>query len=260
MDAKKLLVLIPAYNEEDNIGRVLDDLEAAGVYEVADVLVVNDASVDRTADIAEKKGCRVLTQIYNMGYGTALQVGYKYAVRRDYEHVIQMDADGQHDVCNIHSIYEALLKPDEDGLCPDIVIGSRFMGAGNDLVPTGIKLFAIKFFRILIRILTGLWVEDPTSGLQGLSRRTFLYYSQYEHFDDRYPDANMLTQMALLGCRIEEIPAIMHKRRVGTSMHSGLKPILYMFLMIITVIGVWFRYGVMKEDKGVLDAEFIRKK
>ena len=253
-----LLIIIPAYNEEENLRLLLKKMGESGVSEIADVLVINDASTDGTAEVVRESGHALLNQVYNMGYGSALQSGYKYAVRQGYKYVIQMDADGQHDISNIAHIYKALITPDENGLCPDIVLGSRFLYKDNELKPSLWKSFAIKYFRLIIRMFTGIWVSDPTSGLQGLSWRVFNYFAGFDHFDDRYPDANMLTQMLCLGCRLKEIPAVMHVRSAGKSMHSGIRgPIIYMFRMTLEVFAVGIRYGIMNEDKGVLDAKSV---
>lgn len=99
---------MPAYNEEKNIGKVLEQLEQAGVCEYADVLVMNDASSDATNWLVKARGYTLVTHVFNLGYGSALQLGYKYAIRRKYHYVIQMDADGQHDVCNIPVLYKNL--------------------------------------------------------------------------------------------------------------------------------------------------------
>ena len=93
------------------------------------------------------------------------------------------------------------------------------------------KKLAFRLFRRMLHIATGRWIADPTTGLQGLSRKAVLYYSKYNHFDDKYPDTNMITQMMLLDFKVVEIPAVMHIRTSGTSMHSGLKPIWYMTRM-----------------------------
>ena len=106
-------------------------------------------------------------------------------------------------------------------------------------------------FRSLIRIFTGKKISDPTTGLQGLSRRTFCYYAGFDHFDDQYPDANMILQMIMLGYEVKEIPALMHQRTTGKSMHSGLKPIIYMIRMCYSIFAVWIRIKVLKTDKKV---------
>lgn len=238
---KELLIIIPAYNEEKNIGDTLDGLEAAGILEWADILVMNDASRDRTEEIVRQKGFPVVTHVFNLGYGSGLQVGYKYAVRKEYEYVIQMDADGQHAVSNVKKIYDRLRTRDGEGNTPDIVLGSRFVKGSETYPISPVKKVAYCFFRLLIRIGTGKRIMDPTTGLQGLSKRAFSYYSRYSNFDDQYPDANMIMQMLLLGYRVEEMPALMFTRHEGVSMHHGLKPVVYMFRMMYSIIAVWLR-------------------
>lgn len=240
----KTLLLIPAYNEENTIGALLDSLDAAGVREYADVMVVDDCSSDLTGMIARAHGAVTVRNIFNLGYGSALQLGYKYAVRRGYDHVIQMDADGQHDICNIPALQKALDTPLDSfgGRKPDIVIGSRFLKGSTTFPISGLKKVAIHLFSGLIKRITGRTILDPTSGLQGLSRPAFLYYSKYNQFNSRYPDANMIVQMLLHGFAVTEIPSVMHARETGISMHSGvLKPALYMIIMSVSIFAVTVR-------------------
>ena len=257
---KELLIIIPAYNEEENIGVVLEQLEHPEIAGIADVLVMNDASSDSTNWVVKGHGHTLVTHVFNLGYGSALQLGYKYAIRRNYQYVIQMDADGQHDVCNIPKIYERLRKADADGRCPDIVLCSRFMEGSSDYPTSWMRRVAYAFFRWLIRITAGQRFADPTTGLQGLNRKAVLYYSKYKHFDDRYPDANMIIQMLLLKFRISEIPAVMHHRTAGISMHSGLKPIFYTIRMVFSVMAVVFRIKVLKYDAGVGERDDFAEK
>lgn len=239
----EVLVIMPAYNEEHTIENVLEQLEQPEFSSFADVLVMNDASTDGTHLLVKKRHHLLVTHIFNLGYGSAIQVGYKYAIRRGYRYVIQMDADGQHDVSNIHNIYERLKEEDE----PDIVLGSRYMEGSADYPVSAAKRIAYALFRLMIHAFTGRRIADPTTGLQGLSRRAVLYYSKYNQFDYTYPDANMIMQMLLLGFKIEEVPALMHVRKTGKSMHSGLKPIIYMFHMTFSILAVLFRIKVLKE-------------
>lgn len=249
-EQKDLLIIMPAYNEEKNITHVLEQLAAPEIAEIADVLVMNDASSDSTNWIVKEKGYALVTNVFNLGYGSAIQLGYKYAIRRRYKYIIQMDADGQHDVCNIPVIYEKLRTPGENGECPDIVLGSRFLeGSGDFQVPASKKL-AFALFRFCIRVTTGKRINDPTTGLQGLSCRAALHYSKFGNFDNKYPDANMLIQMMLLGFRVEEVPAVMHNRGFGVSMHSGLKPFVYMFRMMFSIVAVVFRIKVLHIGEG----------
>ena len=251
---KDLLIIVPAYNEEASIGRLLEQLEDRAVADMADVLVINDSSEDNTEQIVRAHGCELITHVYQMGYGAALLSGYQYAVRRQYPYVIQLDADGQHDVCNIFTIYEGLLGTDEQGKSPDIVLGSRFLEGAQSFPISGLKKMTIGAFRKLIRLVTGKTVTDPTTGLQGLNSRALLYYSGYSHFDDKYPDANMLIHMLLLGYQVEEIPAVMHPRETGASMHSGLKPVIYMAHMLFSICAVLLQIFVLRlEIRSVSD-------
>lgn len=252
---EKMLIIIPAYNEENNIEALIDELQEEEIQSIADFVIINDGSVDRTADIVRERNGNLVSHIYNLGYGSALQTGYKYAVRNGYRYVMQMDADGQHDVCNIRQIYKQLQTPDENQNYPDIVLGSRFMEESSPYEAGKLKKIAIALFRGLIRIATGQKVTDPTSGLQGLSPRVVKYYAGYNHYDDQYPDANMIMQMLLLGFRIREYPAVMHQRVQGVSMHSGLKPIIYMLRMALCMLAVWGRVCIFKIDAGIADRE-----
>lgn len=253
MKRKEVLIIIPAYNEEENIGAVLDKLEQPEIAEIADVLVMNDHSSDATNLLVKKRNHALVTHVFNLGYGGGLRLGYKYAIRRRYKYVIQMDADGQHDVCNIPVIYKELKTADENGKYPDIILGSRFVEGSAPFPVSFAKKIAFVLFRFMIKTGTGQKFMDPTTGLQGLSRRATLFYSQFNHFDDRYPDANMIMQMALLGFRIKEIPAVMHIRTSGVSMHSGWKPIVYMIRMFFSILATVFRVKVLKWNAGAAD-------
>ena len=236
MKEKEVLIIIPAYNEAANIGKVLDQLEKPEISDIADILVMNDASVDATNWLVKVRGHALVTHVFNLGYGSGIQLGYKYAVRRGYKYVIQMDADGQHD---------------EDGRYPDIVLGARFMDGSGEYQISAAKRLAFHLFRFMMRIAAGRKIADPTTGLQGLSRKAVMYYSKYNHFDDKYPDTNMIMQMLLLKFKIVEVPAVMHPRTAGVSMHSGLKPIWYMLRMFFSVLAVIFRCKVLKVDENV---------
>ncbi len=250
---KEVLIIIPAYNEEKTIGKLLEQLKQPEIAQIADVLVLNDASSDNTDRIVKEHGHTVITHVFNLGYGSGLQIGYKYAERNGYHYVIQMDADGQHDVCNISALYSKLITQNEEGKYPDIVLGSRFVEGSVSFPIPVLKKLAFVLFRFLIKLGTGRKIMDPTTGLQGLSRRAFSFYAGYGNFDDKYPDANMIMQMLLLGFQIEEIPAVMHARTEGVSMHSGLKPVVYMLRMMFSIIAVWVRIKVYQVNVGAID-------
>lgn len=244
-EKRELLIVIPAYNEEKNIQRVFDQLEQNNIAQIGDILIINDASSDSTGEIVSRRGYRQIRNHNRPGYGNALQLGYRYALRKGYRFVIQMDADAQHDACNIRPIYQRLQEMDADEKYPDIVMASRFM-EGSSYFPVSLpKRAAYAWFRFLIRLTTGRRIADPTTGLQGLGRRAFCYYAQDGHYD-KYPDANMVIQMLLLGYRLVEIPAVMHVRTDGRSMHHGWNAVWYMFRMFCSIIRVVFRIKVLK--------------
>ncbi len=248
----ELLIIIPAYNEEKNIDKLLSELETPKIAQIADVLIMNDASSDQTNRIVKARNRDIVTHVFNLGYGSALQLGYKYAVRRNYRYVIQMDADGQHGVDNIPRIFDELKKKDENGNYPDIVLGSRFIEGSSPYEAPLVKKIAWSFFRTLIRLATKRRIADPTTGLQGLSRRTVIYYSKFNHFDDLYPDANMIMKMLLLGFQLREVPATMYARTEGVSMHSGLRPVIYMFRMTFSILASWISVKILHEDAGII--------
>jgi len=233
----KVLVCVPAFNESASINDVLTTILAV-LPPNFDLLIVDDGSEDMTGDICRMRGVKVISHIFNMGYGAALKTGYQYANENGYDIVIQLDADGQHDVLNIARLYERLCEDDT----PDIVIGSRFLAGAKSFKTPFYKMIVIACFRFLIKLTGKIKITDPTSGLQGIRRTAFSYYARFNKFAIDYPDANMIIQMAMSGYQICEIPAVMHERHFGTSMHSGLfKPIMYIIKMLLAVLVVGLR-------------------
>lgn len=233
------LVIIPAYNEEKNIGAVLRGLQATKIP--ADILVVNDGSSDKTALVAQENGATIISLITNLGYGGAMQTGFKYAVEKGYKYVVQFDADGQHDPLDAVNILQELKTGGYD-----IVIGSRFLGQGT-LRPGMIKKTAIRIFSFMIKLSTGDKILDPTSGLQGLSRAVFSYYSCTGNYPEDYPDADTLIGSILKGYKLLEIPANMKDRVSGVSMHTGLKTLFYPIKMLVSILVVITRARLRRE-------------
>ncbi|MZP43079.1 glycosyltransferase [Heliobacterium gestii] len=222
----KCLVIIPAYNEAENIAGVLDELRQVTPW--VDVVVIDDGSRDKTAEIAAHHGAVVLRHPFNLRYGAALQTGFKYAVRYGYDYVIQFDGDGQHDPANILDMARAMKDT-----CADIVIGSRFVD--NKKHTNWMRGLGIKIFSLLIKLLTRQDVADPTSGLQLLNRRVFSFYSRPNQFPVDFPDANVLVLMILAGFRVTERPASIRERLHGESMHTGLKVVKYLATMMYSI-------------------------
>ncbi|MCL2171279.1 MAG: glycosyltransferase family 2 protein [Defluviitaleaceae bacterium] len=237
---KKILVCLPAFNEAQNIGGVLDELILRRNFGDMDfdILVIDDGSADATRQIAKNRRIAVISHIFNQGYGAALKTAYIFATRRGYDYIIQMDADGQHDIANIDNILAIMLGAD----APDIAIGSRFMRGSADFPIPIHKKMAIAAFRLIIHIAAKKRVTDPTSGLQGISRAAFTFYAKYDNFSLDYPDANMIIQMMLNDFEIAEFPAIMHRRNFGVSMHSGLlKPAAYLLKVSLNIAIICIR-------------------
>lgn len=235
MKKYSFLIVIPSFNEEKNIGHVLEDLRSTNLP--ADILVVNDGSRDRTEEVARQYPVVVISHPCNLGYGAALQTGYRYAAANGYPYLIQFDADGQHNPKDVRLIMRVLEEGDTD-----LVMGSRFLDEEENFKTGWVKGLGIYFFRTLIKRMTGQYVSDPTSGLRGVSSRIFTYFSGKDTFPADFPDADILIQMILMNFRIKEVPAKMRQREEGVSMHAGLKPILYLMQMLLSITIVIIRH------------------
>jgi len=219
----KVLVIIPTYNEEENISKVINELRKDASF--CDILVINDASTDKTLKIVKKEKVKVLNNIFNLGYARSLQVGIKYAYTHKYDYVVGFDGDCQHIALYIKDLVDKAEKTKAD-----IVIGSRYLKKGYKQF--FMRLVATKFFSGLIRIICRKRITDPLSGMQCLNRKIMKEYSKMEYFPE-YVDANLLIEMIFKGYKIVEVPVKMRQRENGVSMHSGIiAPMRYMIRMI----------------------------
>lgn len=235
------LVIIPAYNEAENIKKVLVDIRKLQLG--LDVVVINDGSNDNTKEVVIEAGGLVISHPFNLGYGSALQTGFKYARNNNYKYVIQFDADGQHYPTNLIAMKEEISNGKSD-----IISGSRFLG--NTTQKLGIlKLFVIGLLRLVIKLTTGTKISDPTCGLKALSKSTYEYYSIMGNYPPDYPDADVLIQMIKFGYKIKEVPINVLEREHGKSMHSGFKPIIYLMKMFLSIIIILLRCAFTKEAK-----------
>jgi len=234
------LLIIPAYNEEKNIGQVLKNLKLSKLD--LDIIVINDGSKDRTKEVVEEESISIISHPYNLGYAAALQTGFKYAQNKGYNYVIQFDSDGQHDINDIPFMMGELEKGHAD-----IVIGSRFIGKGS-FKAGFLKRIVISFMRFLIKLLAKERVTDPTSGLKGLSKRTYVFYSKMSNFPNDYPDADILIRMIRMGYKVYEIPIDVKERTQGKSMHSGIKPIIYLLKILLSIAVIILREKLVKES------------
>ncbi len=229
---KEYLVIIPAFNEGAHIAEVLADAKKA--LPETDILVVNDGSTDLTSQIARNAGAMVLDMPFNIGYGGALQTGFRFAAERAYDYVITMDGDGQHDPFSAKHLIEAM-----DHFGADVVIGSRFLG-GNYRMPLSRRI-GVWLFSFIARLYTGTRFTDPTSGFQFLSRKVFSYLSEGNNYPLDYPDVNILLAMHKKKFRVVEAPVAMREKPGGKSMHGGVKPFWYVVRMFLAILMVFVR-------------------
>lgn len=228
------LVVIPAYNENERIGIIIDKINDS-VSDI-DILVVDDGSTDDTAETVRNHGAEVISLPFNLGYGAALETGYKYAYENCYRYIAQMDADGQHEPKCISD----LLKPLKEDKA-DLVIGSRYLKDCGYKTTFARKIGTIIFSKIAT-FLSKKKITDPTSGFQAMNRKVIEFFVNGFYPTD-YPDADVLILLNRLGFRILEIPVIMYSNEKNKkSMHSGIfKPLYYNFKMFLSIIMVYLR-------------------
>lgn len=224
---EKIIVVIPAFNEEKQIAYVVQQVKRE--IPEAQILVINDGSSDATDKKAREAGARVLSHPFNLGYGVALQTGYKFAIKYGFNYVLQIDGDGQHDPRYLKNLLEELRKGDVE-----IVIGSRFLGEGSYQAPF-LRRIGMRLFAFIAGRISGQKITDPTSGYQALSRKAVEFYSR-DFFPGDYPDADVLIMLRRAGLRFREIPVKMYRNPNGSSMHHGLKPIYYTYKMCLCIM------------------------
>jgi glycosyltransferase involved in cell wall biosynthesis len=222
----KLLILIPAYNEEGAIGGVVNEVRA--VMPGVPVLVVDDCSTDATIHTARAAGAQVLPLPHHLGLGGAVQAGYRLAFELNYDYVIRVDGDGQHDPRDIPKMLETL----EREKC-EMVIGSRFVdGTGEH---SGmLRAIGIVFFRAVLRPILGRPVRDPTSGFVGVNRTALSVFSR--SFPLEYPEIEALVVLQRKRFRFVEVPCRMRPRRTG---RSTITPFRSLYYMVHVLLGVF---------------------
>jgi glycosyltransferase involved in cell wall biosynthesis len=228
----KYLVIIPAYNEERTVAAVI--AETKQNVHSADILVVNDGSDDGTRQAAISEGVPVINHPFNLGYGATLQTGFRFAVKKGYDFVITMDADGQHVSSSAQSLIDVMR---ESGA--DVVIGSRFTGQGYKIGL--LRRIGIMLFSTIAKAYTGISITDPTSGFQLINRSAFTYLAEGDNYPLDYPDVNIIMALHKKKFKIVEAPVVMKENSLGKSMHSGFRPVLYVIKIILAIIMVLVR-------------------
>ena len=222
----KKIIIIPAYNEEENIERTVNAIQKSA--QGFDYVIINDCSTDNTRKICEEKEFNIVNLPINLGIGGAVQTGYKYAYENGYDVAVQVDGDGQHDPEFLNTMADYLIEHQVD-----MVIGSRFIekkGFQSSIT----RRMGIQFFSKLIKVLTGKKITDPTSGLRMIGRNVMEIFS--EDYPRDYPEPESIVAVLRKNMKIEEIPVVMLERQGGVSSISPKKSIYYMIKVTLAIL------------------------
>jgi len=230
---KKVLLIIPAHNESKNLPSLLKKIQSFSQY---DAIVIDDASSDNTSEVAKSFNIPFIQLAANLGIGGAVQTGFKYAVNNDYDVVVQVDGDGQHDPAWVSSIIEPISKGEAD-----CVIGSRYMKEDPD------KIYKTPFFRrvgmffssTLLFFATGVFISDTTSGFRSLNRPAFEYFAKEYPVD--HPEAESLLMLHRANFIFIEKPVRMKGRVAGNSLFTFFNSIMYPFRVLVGFAGILLR-------------------
>lgn len=233
----RCLIIIPAYNEAENIEKVVNNL--IDNYPQYDYIIVNDGSEDNTEEICLKNKYQVLNLPINMGIGGAVQTGYCYARDNGYDMAVQIDGDGQHDVAFLEGMLH-MLETERT----DVVIGSRFVEK-EGFQSSQIRRVGIKFLSVLAWILTGVRVKDITSGYRVVNRRFIKIFA--EDYPSDYPEPEAMVIAAVYGGKIREYPVVMRQRERGESSITLKKSVYYMIKVTLAMLIRRLSFGVRRQ-------------
>lgn len=217
-----LLIVIPAYNEEENIGRVVRELEEHCPQ--FDYVVVNDGSRDGTAQLCRSRGFHMIDLPVNLGLAGAFQTGFKYACERGYEYAIQFDGDGQHQPQYI----QAMLDKMKEGY--DIVIASRFL---TEKKPSSMRMLGSNLIQWALRLTTGVNIHDPTSGMRMFNRGMIREFAQGMNYG---PEPDTLSYLIKNGAKVAEVQVTMEERLAGASYLTPVNAAKYMIRMLVSIL------------------------
>ncbi len=228
----KVLIIIPAYNEQDSILGVIADIQKAKQrkqysYSI-DYVVINDCSKDSTLSILVNEHISYINLPINLGIGGGMQTGYKYALENGYDVALQVDGDGQHDVSYIEDLVQPIIQSKAD-----IVIGSRFIEK-NGFQSTGLRRLGISWLSLLIRLISKTKVKDVTSGYRAVGRSVMKAFS-IDYAQD-YPEPESIVMCAKKGYKVLEIPVVMKERSGGVSSISHLKSVYSMIKVSLAIL------------------------
>lgn len=222
----KKLVIIPAYNESASIKKTIEEIkEKAPDF---DYVIINDCSTDNTKKICEENHYNVINLPINLGIGGAVQTGYRYGYNEGYDYAVQVDGDGQHNPEYLEKMVEHMIENKDD-----MVIGSRFIDK-QGFQSSGTRRIGIKYFTLLIKLLTGKTITDPTSGLRMVNRDIMQVFA-FDYPKD-YPEPESVVSILRKKKKVEEIPVIMRARNGGVSSISIKKSFYYMIKVSLAII------------------------
>lgn len=237
---QRVLVIIPAYNESENIVQVVKRMmDTAPQY---DYLVVNDGSTDNTLELCRRENFHYLDLVINMGIGGAVQAGYVYACKYHYDIAVQMDGDGQHDIAYLDKLLEPIVKGEAD-----VVIGSRFLEK-EGFQSSMSRRMGIRILSALIRLTTGKRIMDVTSGYRAVNRMFINIYSKEYPMD--YPEPEAIVEAIMHLGKVKEIPVQMRAREGGISSITFGKSIYYMIKVTMAILICRMGYGVRRGKRG----------
>jgi glycosyltransferase involved in cell wall biosynthesis len=234
------LAIVPALNEEHTVPGVIDELRAfdAGL----DVVVIDDGSTDRTAEVAAAKGAFVLRLPFNLGIGGAVQTGFRFAFEHDYDLAVRVDGDGQHDPAQLARIIEPVLRGDAD-----IAVGSRFAVAEGGYRSSRSRRVGIRILAMVVSRIVGQRVTDTTSGFQALNKQGIaLFARDYPH---DYPEVEATVMVFRHRLRLTEVPVSMRERGGGRSSITALRSIYYMVKVLLAIFVGLFRRDVVPQEE-----------
>jgi glycosyltransferase involved in cell wall biosynthesis len=235
----RLVALVPAFNEEANVGRVVDEIRA--VDPMVDIVVVDDGSVDRTADVAREHGATVVRLPFNLGIGGAVQTGFRYAFEQGYDLAVRLDGDGQHDPSQLDRIVRPVVTGEAD-----IAVGSRFAEAGDGYRSSRSRRVGIRLLALVVSRIVGRRVTDTTSGFQALNRRAIeLFAHDYPH---DYPEVEATIMVSRHRLRSVEVSVTMRERGGGRSSITALRSVYYMVKVLLAIFVGLFRRNVVPEE------------
>jgi glycosyltransferase involved in cell wall biosynthesis len=239
MSPERRIAVVPAFNEEQNIGRVVGELR---VFDPSlDIVVVSDGSADRTADTAEAAGARVLRLPYNLGIGGAVQTGFKYAWKHGYDLAVRCDGDGQHVPGELPQVIGPVVSGDAD-----IAVGSRFV-SGDGYRPSASRRIGIRLLATIVSAIARQRVTDTTSGFQALNRRALeLFAADYPH---DYPEVEGMVMTIKHQLRLVEVPVQMRERSHGRSSITAVRSVYYMAKVLTALFVGLFRRDLVPLEK-----------